>query len=131
MSQEAWLNAKGISSIWPPCPEKTSKMWSDFGVLGQRQNIPIFQHVLDVFSWPGDRIELIPFAFSQASWDTGLDYPHGAFWRENFSNYSAPLPLLGEPGKNDSGEKNTFPIDLITWLWKTLNFIKVIICICI
>ena len=50
-------------------------MWSDFAFLGQRQNIPIFEHVLDVFSRQGDQIELIPFALSQAGCDTSLDYP--------------------------------------------------------
>jgi hypothetical protein len=30
---------------------------------------------LHVFSSQGDRIELIPFALSHASWDTSLDYP--------------------------------------------------------
>ena len=48
-------------------PKKTSKMQSDFTVLCQCQNIPIFDNVLDVFSRQGDRIELIPFALSQAS----------------------------------------------------------------
>ena len=34
-------------------------------VLGQCQNIPIFWHILDVFSEQGTRIELIPFSMSQ------------------------------------------------------------------
>ena len=89
-------------------------MWSDFAVLGHRQNIPIIQHVLDVFSGQGGRIELIPFAMSQASWDTSLDYPHGAFRRETISDYSDAIPLLREPEKNDFGEKNNSPMDLIT-----------------
>jgi hypothetical protein len=42
-------------------------MWSDFDVLGESQNIPIFLHVLDVFSGQGDRIEPIPFALIHAS----------------------------------------------------------------
>ena len=62
VSQDAWHNAKGIGSIRSSCPEKTSKMWSDFAVLGRRQNIPINIHVLDVFSGQGDQIDLIPFA---------------------------------------------------------------------
>ena len=94
MSQEAWLNAKGISSIRSPSPEKTSNMWSDLAVLDKCQNIPIFVHVLDVFSGLGYRIELIPFPLSQASWDTSLDYPQGAFWRQKLSDYFDPIPLL-------------------------------------
>ena len=58
---------KKLAYFLPAGFEKTSKMWSDFDVLGQRQNIPIFWHVLDVFSGQGDRIEPIPFAMSQAS----------------------------------------------------------------
>jgi hypothetical protein len=37
-------------------------MWSDFAVLGQGQNIPIFQHILEVFFMQGGQIKLIPFA---------------------------------------------------------------------
>ena len=67
----------------------------------------------DVFSGQGGRIELIPFPLSQASLDTSLDYPHGAFWRQIISDYCAPIPLLGEPEKNDFGEKNTSPMVLM------------------
>jgi hypothetical protein len=42
-------------------------MWFDSAVSGQHQNIPIFLHVLDVFSGQGDQIELIPFALNKAS----------------------------------------------------------------
>jgi hypothetical protein len=56
-------------------------MWSDFDVLGQRQNIPIFLYVLGVFSRQGHRIEPIPFALSQPSWDTSLDYPQRIIMR--------------------------------------------------
>ena len=84
-------------------------MCTDFAVLGHQQNIPIFQHVLDVFSGQGGRIELIPFAMSQASWDTSLDYPHGAFQRETISDYSDAIPLLREPEKNDFGEEKIIP----------------------
>ena len=45
MSQGARLIAKEISSIRLPCFEKTPKMWSDFDVLGECQNIPIFLHI--------------------------------------------------------------------------------------
>jgi hypothetical protein len=50
-----------------PCPEITSKIWSDFAVLGRDQNIPIKLHVLDVFSGQGKQIDLIPFALCQES----------------------------------------------------------------
>jgi hypothetical protein len=40
-------------------------MWSDFAVSGQRQNIPIFMHISEVFSGWGDPIELIPFLLIQ------------------------------------------------------------------
>ena len=49
VSQDAWHNAKGISSIWPPCPEKTSKMWSDF-VVSKYPNIS--EH-FGSFLWTG------------------------------------------------------------------------------
>ena len=39
----------------------------------------IFWHVLDVFSAPGCRIELIPFALGQATQGTSLEYPQGLF----------------------------------------------------
>jgi hypothetical protein len=42
-------------------------MWYDFDVLGEHQNIPIFLHVLAVFSGQGDWIEPIPFALIHAS----------------------------------------------------------------
>ena len=88
-------------------------MWSNFALLDHGQNFPNFQHVLDVFSKADGRIELIPFALSQASCDTSLDYPQRVFWRQIFFNYSAPIPLLWEPEKNDFSEKTTFLIDLI------------------
>ena len=75
VSQDAWHIAKGISSIRAPCPEKTSKTWSYFAVSGRHLNTPIFMRFGDVFSRQGDRIELIPFALCQASWDTSLEYP--------------------------------------------------------
>ena len=56
-------------------PNNKQQMWSNFAVLGKRQNIPIFLQYFDVFSGQGDRIQLIPFALSQASRDTSLDYP--------------------------------------------------------
>ena len=88
-------------------------MWSEFDVLGYFQNIPIFMHVLDVLSGQGDRIGLIPFALSQASRDTSLDYPQGAFWRPKMSNYFDAIPPLGGHEKKYFGRKNTFPMDLI------------------
>ena len=63
-------DAKVVSLIRSPCPEKTSKMRSNFADFGKRQNSPIFGLVLDVFSQLGGPIELIPFALGQASPDT-------------------------------------------------------------
>ena len=58
-----------------------------------------FNHILDVFSSWGGRIKLIPFALSQASGDTSLDYPQGVFWRQKISDYFDPIPLLRGPEK--------------------------------
>ena len=60
-------NAKGISSIRSPSPEKMSSIWLDLAVLDKCQNIPIFVHVLDVFSGLGYRVKLFPFPLGQAS----------------------------------------------------------------
>ena len=57
---------------------------------GQRQNIPIFQHILDIFSRQDGQIELIPFALSQASWEFRLPT-----W--GISEYIETIPLFGEP----------------------------------
>ena len=47
-------------------PRKRPKHDPNFDVSGQHQNIPIFQHILDVFSEEGSRIELNHFEMSQA-----------------------------------------------------------------
>ena len=62
--------------------------------MGHGQKIPIFQPISELFSWQGDRIELISFALSQVSSDSSLDYPQGAFWRQTNSNYFEAKPLL-------------------------------------
>ena len=62
-------------------------MFSEFDVLGYRQNIPIFMHVLDVFPGQGDPTKM--------------------------SNYLDAIPPLRGRGKKYFGEKNTFPMDLI------------------
>ena len=36
-------------------------------------------HILDIFSAPGYRFELIPYALSQATEDTSLEHPKGLF----------------------------------------------------
>ena len=69
-------------------------MWSDLAVLDNCQNIPSFTHILDVFSGLRNRIELIPFALSQASRDTSLDYPQGVVWRQQIFTYFDATPLL-------------------------------------
>ena len=69
-------------------------MWSDLTVLDNCQNIQSFGHILDVFSGVPNWIELIPFALSQASRDTSLDYPQGVFWRQQLFTYVDSTPLL-------------------------------------
>ena len=90
-------------------------MWSDFDVLGECQNIPIFLHVLDVFSGQGDRIEPVPIALSHASWDTSLDYPQHIIPRN--STFGWLTPTWGTP-------RNIFfscpPKRVI--VWKLLQF---------
>ena len=183
MPRVAWHNAKGISSIRQCSTEKTSKMYQNMSTFYSMCKIAISEYVLDVFSAPQCRIELIPFALCQAThrhkfrvltrpvlkrkffnfilhfpmvriktcwtylrqkctndtpyrprarfrttWKvqttgtpTSLDYPQQVFWRQIFFNYSAPVPLLGEPEKNYFGEKNTFLMDLIVLVthWDT------------
>ena len=47
-------------------------------------------HILDVFSGQGDRIEMIPFLLSQASWDTSVD-DHIIITTYYFKNFEIPL----------------------------------------
>ena len=60
------------------------------------------EHVLDVFSVLGDRIELIPFCAVQASPDATLEYPQRVFWNEIFFNFVKDLQIFGL----DSGDQN-------------------------
>ena len=75
VSGDAWPNAKGISSIGPTCWEKTSKTCQNIGIFWRLPKSAKLNHILVVFSWQGDQIELIPFALFQASSDTSLEYP--------------------------------------------------------
>ena len=71
-------------------------MWSNFADLGKRQNIPIFWHVLDVFSQQVSPIELIPFALVQTSPDTSLEYPqHNIPTTLKFHFFLDLTPLVG------------------------------------
>ena len=109
MSHDAWLNAKGINSIRPPYPEKTSNMCWNSGLFCPSPKCAKFDHIFDAFSsWDG-RDELIPFELSQASGDTSIDYPKGVFWRQKNPDYFDPIPLLGGPEKKYFGEKKYFP----------------------
>ena len=90
-------------------------MWSDLAVLGQCQNIPIFWHILVIYSEQGTRIELIPFAMSQASRDTSLDYPQHIITKSlKIHLFKDRLPPpLGGPLKIFFEERKTyFPIFL-------------------
>jgi hypothetical protein len=69
-------------------------MWSYLDVLDNCQKLPLLAHILDVFSRLRNRIELIPFALSQGSRDTSLDYPQGLVWRQQFFTYFDATPLL-------------------------------------
>ena len=95
MSQDAWLNAKGISLIRPPGLEKTSKTCWNIGIFCRWPKTAKSDHILEVFLGQCCRNELIPFALSQASWDTSLEYPHGPFWWQQISKYFALCPLFG------------------------------------
>jgi hypothetical protein len=78
-------------------------------ISGQRQNNPIFLHVLDVFSMPADWIELIPFAWNQDSWDTSLDYPSNIISRTLKFNFLR-LTHLGRALKIFVQRKKLFPL---------------------
>ena len=58
-----------------------------------------FDHIFDVFSGQGNRIELIHFALSQASWDTSLDYPQHTIPRTLKIHFFMVDPLLWDPYK--------------------------------
>ena len=109
MSQRAWLIAQEISSIRSPYFEKTSKMWSEYDNLGQRQNTAIFVHFLDVFSGQCDRIESIPFALIQAPWDTSLDYPQHMITRTVKFHFFLGWPSFERAPKTFVDEKKCFP----------------------
>jgi hypothetical protein len=86
-------------------PGDMYKMWSDFAVSGQRQNIPIILHILDVFSGLGDQIDMIPFALCQGSQDTSL----ATYISENFEFplFGGLTPLEG-PSKTCFGKNKSF-----------------------
>ena len=68
MSQDNWLNSKGISSIRSPSSEKASKMCTNIGIFWHLPTTAILDHILDVFSGLRDQIKVIPFASSHASY---------------------------------------------------------------
>ena len=56
-----------------------------------------FEHLFDVFSGTRGRIDLIPFAYCQATSGTSLEYPHGVFWRDlKIAIFCPEGHLLGE-----------------------------------
>ena len=65
------------------------------------------------FSLMDSQIELSPFALSQASWDTSLDYPQQVFWRQKISTIPPLYPSWGNLKKMISVKKNTFLMDLL------------------
>ena len=125
MSQEAWLNAKGISSIRSPCLEKTSKMCSNIGIFWHWPKTAKSDHILDVFSGQGGRIELIPFALSQASWDTSLDYPQHIIPKTLKFHFLWLTPLEG-PLKIYYDEQNLFP-DVLLYVGHQIIYLLIYI----
>ena len=119
MSREAWLIAKGTSSIRVSCSKKTSKMCRNIGIFWHWPETAISNHILDVFSEQGSRIELIPFAMSQASRNTSLDYPQHIIPRTLKIHFLRVDPPWGTP-KIIFWQKNYFPIFLFI-LVTTLN----------
>ena len=58
-----------------PVRRKRPKRAEILGYFDVGPKISKSDHILDVFSRQSGRIELIPFALSQAPCDTSLDYP--------------------------------------------------------
>jgi hypothetical protein len=112
VSQDAWNNAKGISSIRSPCPKKTSKTCINIGIFYRRPETANSDHSLDVFSGQSDRIKLIPFEFFQASWDTSLEYPQHIILKTFKFHFSGIDPPLGDPQKYFSAKTKHFPVFL-------------------
>ena len=61
--------------------------------LSDIQKMSTFWHIMDVFSALSYRIELIPFALRQASWDTSLEYPQHNFLRNLIFKFFKGLPF--------------------------------------
>ena len=115
VSQDAWHNAKGIRSIRSPCSEKTSKTCSFIGIFWCWLKTAKSDHILDVFSGQGDRIEPIPFALCQASQDKSLEYQQHIIPRTlNFHFLGGRPPLEG--GQKMFFGKNKNCYDLL-WTW--------------
>jgi hypothetical protein len=74
--------------------------------ISQYFGIPIFRHILDVFSQQGGPIELVPFALGQASLDTSVEYPQ-LFLEHRKSIFVRVDPLVG-PVKLVFNEKNEY-----------------------
>ena len=90
VSQDAWNTGKGIRLIQLHSPEKTSKTWNKFDIF----RTMLTEHVLDVFSGLGNRINLIPFWVFQASRDTSLEYPQHIFLIRKIWSYFDILAIL-------------------------------------
>ena len=96
VSQDAWFNEKGLSSIGSMWAKKKAKNHRKFAVLTSDKKLPIFWHILDVFSAQDDPIELKPFPLNQASRDTSLEYQQDILWSTlKFQNFWLWPPLRG------------------------------------
>ena len=83
-----------IRSMWA---EKKAKNHRKFAVLTSDKKLPIFWHILDVFSAQDDPIELKPFPSNQASRDTSLEYQQGILWSTLKFQYFWLWPPLRGP----------------------------------
>jgi hypothetical protein len=81
----------------PTCWEKTSKTCLNFGIFWRLPKSAKLDHILEVFSRQGDRIELIPFALLKASSDTSLEYPQRIILRTLKFHFFRVDPPLWDP----------------------------------
>ena len=94
----------GTLNLYRRMPDSLQKesAQSDYPALRKRpktddlsdiQNMSTFLHIMDVFSLLSYPIELIPFAMSQASLDTSLEYPQHGFLRNSKIEFFNSLPI--------------------------------------
>jgi hypothetical protein len=80
---------------WVPsdsAAEKTSKVYRHMSKFCLIRKMAISERVLNVFSEPGHRFELISFALCQATQGKSLEYPQGQFEEKKFPLYFTLYP---------------------------------------